>query len=92
MQQVQCSHGKKGLAKISQKLATQESLHWFCKQQNFSVSTLKLPISFYGAMGRGYGSRSAVLVAIGLLLPFLQSPKELTDRHVLLEVDNVTVD
>ncbi len=35
MQQVQCSHGKKGLEKISQKLATQESLHWFCKQQNF---------------------------------------------------------
>jgi hypothetical protein len=43
-------------------------------------------------MGRGYGSRSAVLEAIGLLLPFLESPKELTGRHVLLEVDNVTVD
>jgi hypothetical protein len=64
----------------------------FANNRILSVSTLKLPIPFYGAMGRGYGSRSAVLEAIGLLLPFLQSPKELTGRHVLLEVDNVTVD
>ena len=64
----------------------------FANNRILSVSTLKLPIPFYGAMGRGYGSRSAVLEEIGLLLPFLQSPKELTGRHVLLEVDNVTVD
>ncbi len=64
----------------------------FANNRILSVSTPKLPISFYGAMGRGHGSRSAVLDAIGLLLPFLQSPKELTGRHVLLEVDKVTVD
>ncbi len=46
----------------------------------------------WGAMGRGNGSRSAVLEAIDLSLPFLQSPKELIGRHVLLEVDNVTAD
>jgi hypothetical protein len=40
----------------------------------------------WGAIGRGYGSRSAVLEAIGLLLPFLQMPKELIGKHILLEV------
>jgi hypothetical protein len=67
----------------------------FAKNEILSVSILKWPISFmkkkWGAIGKGYGSRSAVLEAIGLLLPFLQMPKALIGKHILLEVDNATV-
>ncbi len=38
-----------------------------------------------------YGSKSATLETIGLLLPFLAFPMDLAGRHVLLEVDNLSV-
>jgi hypothetical protein len=37
------------------------------------------------------GSKSATLEAVGLLLPFLGFPADLARRHVLLEVDNLSV-
>jgi hypothetical protein len=67
----------------------------FANNVVLSVSILKWPISFIKKSGvqsaGGYGSRSAVLKAIGLLLPFLQNLKDLIGRHILLEVDNATV-
>jgi hypothetical protein len=38
-----------------------------------------------------FGSKSATLEAVGLLLPFLGFPADLARRHVLLEVDNLSV-
>jgi len=38
-----------------------------------------------------FGSKSGTLEMVGLLLPFLSSPKELTGRHIVLEVDNTEV-
>jgi len=38
-----------------------------------------------------FGSKSGTLEMVGLLLPFLSSPKELAGRHIVLEVDNTEV-
>ena len=37
-----------------------------------------------------YPSNSAVLECIGLLAPFVTSPKDLQGKNILLEVDNIT--
>jgi len=41
--------------------------------------------------GTYFGSKSGTLEMVGLLLPFLSKPKQLQGRHILLEVDNLSV-
>lgn len=43
--------------------------------------------------GKGcyFGSKTATLEAVGLLLPFLTNPEQLLGRHVILRVDNKAV-
>jgi hypothetical protein len=41
--------------------------------------------------GIHFGSKSGTLEAVGLLMPALTEPAELTGRHVVLEVDNIGV-
>jgi hypothetical protein len=43
------------------------------------------------SLGAFFGSKSATLETVGLLLPFLTQPKLLQERHVRLEVDNMAV-
>jgi hypothetical protein len=41
--------------------------------------------------GARFGSKTATLEAIGVLLPFLTIPEELIGQHVIFEVDNIAV-
>jgi len=41
--------------------------------------------------GKFFGSLSATLEAVGLLLPFLTEPMVMRGQHILLEVDNSSV-
>ncbi len=41
--------------------------------------------------GKYFGSKNATLETVGLLLPFVARPKELSDCHILLQVDNSAV-
>jgi len=41
--------------------------------------------------GTFFGSKSGTLEMVGLLLPFLSSPKGLAGRHIIVEVDNTEV-
>ena len=41
--------------------------------------------------GRFWGGKSAALECVGLLLPFLTKPQLLTNRYVLLYVDNISL-
>ena len=41
--------------------------------------------------GVDFGSKSTTLEAMGLLIPFLLRPEDITGRHVLFKIDNVAV-
>ena len=41
--------------------------------------------------GKFFGSKSATLEMVGLLIPFLSIPRQLWGRHIILEVDNTAV-
>jgi hypothetical protein len=60
-----------------------------------SVTILKWPerllTSQKSRTGKFFGSKSATLEAVGLLLPFLTNPKRLCGKHVVLQVDNTAV-
>jgi hypothetical protein len=63
--------------------------------QPTAVARLTWPFRFLtkakSSNGNFFGSKSATLEAVGLLLPFLAFPAELAGHHVLLEVDNLSV-
>ena len=40
--------------------------------------------------GRPIGSKTTTLEFLGLLLPFLATPKKLENQHIILEVDNIS--
>jgi hypothetical protein len=44
-----------------------------------------------GRSGAFFGSKSATLEAVGLILPFVTNPAELVGRHIVLGVDNLSV-
>jgi hypothetical protein len=44
-----------------------------------------------GRTGAFFGSKSATLEAVGLLLPFVTNPRILCGKHVVLQVDNTAV-
>lgn len=70
------------------------SLRWengvirFCKILKWPSQLLH---SVKDSKGKPFGSKSACLEMIGLLLPALEIPCVLQNRHVILEVDNISV-
>ena len=60
-----------------------------------SVVVLRWPQGFITKSrtrtGGWFGTKSGTLETVGLLLPFLSNPKELSGNHVVLEVDNLGV-
>jgi hypothetical protein len=44
-----------------------------------------------GRSGAFFGSKSATLETVGLILPFVTNPAELVGRHIVLGVDNLSV-
>jgi hypothetical protein len=66
-----------------------------CKGKVTAVARVLWPKSFIlsakSSERKFYSSKSATLETIGLLLPFLAFPTDLAGRHVLLEVDNLSV-
>ena len=41
--------------------------------------------------GTTFGSKSTMLEAVGMLLPFLCFPEEVKGRHVVFKIDNMAV-
>jgi hypothetical protein len=60
-----------------------------------SVAILKWPVRLLVGQksrnGAFFGSKSATLEMVGLLLPFLTNPKSLRGKHIVLQVDNKAV-
>jgi hypothetical protein len=60
-----------------------------------TVSQIKWPDQFIlkakSSENLAFGSKSATLETVGLILPFLSFPDQLAGQHVLLEVDNLSV-
>ena len=51
----------------------------------------KLITGWKSRKGKHFGTKSSTLEAVGLLLPFCTEPWVMTNRHVVLEVDNIAV-
>jgi hypothetical protein len=70
------------------------SIH-YAGNRPISISVLKWPEHLLtrdkGRGGAFFGSKSATLETVGLLLPFVTKPKDLIGRHVVLGVDNLSV-
>jgi hypothetical protein len=66
-----------------------------CRGQIIAIARVLWPTKFImtakSSERKFFGSKSATLEAVGLLLPFLAFPADVAGRHVLLEVDNLSV-
>jgi hypothetical protein len=76
--------GERGVASVEHK-----------GEKIMAVSMLKWPkgllVGKQSRSGAYFGSKSATLEMVGLFLPFLTQPQNLTGKHVVLQVDNSAV-
>ncbi len=61
----------------------------------WAICLLKWPAGLISGkknlQGKAFGNKTAMLEAVGLLLPFLSVPWAVRNRHVTLEVDNISL-